>query len=204
MLTALRLTLGLLAASAIGRQLVIQVESGFSVVNFFSYFTNLSNLLAAVVLLTGFLRMVGGRSGSKRFDPIRYAMAVNMTVVGVVFAALLRDVDVGSLLPWVNVVLHYILPIGVLLEWILAPPATKLGVRHLFLCQVFPMAYLVYVLVRGALTTWYPYPFLNPANTGGYPGVVPYALGIAATFFAAGGLLMALAKKMSGPRDTPV
>ena len=47
LITIARPIFALLTLAAVGRQLVIHVESGFSVVNFFSYFTNLSNLLAA-------------------------------------------------------------------------------------------------------------------------------------------------------------
>lgn len=197
MLSALRLTLGLLAAAAIGRQLAIQIQSGFSVVNFLSYFTNLSNLFAAVVLLAGFFRLALGRKPSVRNALIRYVAVVNMAVVGVVFTVLLRDVDLGSLLPWVNVVLHYIMPVGVVLEWVLGPPGTKLGVSHVLLCQVFPLLYLIYAMARGAITGWYPYPFLNPANVGGYAGVVPYAVGIAVAFLFAGWSLMALGNKLN-------
>jgi hypothetical protein len=53
--------------AAIARELAIHVGAGYSVVNFFSYFTNLANLFAAGVLL--------------------------------------RDVDLGALRPWINVLL---------------------------------------------------------------------------------------------------
>lgn len=195
-LRALRLTLGLLAAAAIGRQLAIHIHLGFSVVNFFSYFTNLSNLFATFVLLAGFLRLAPDPGQSARMALTRYASAVNMAVVGVVFTVLLRDADLGSLLPWVNVVLHYIMPVGVVLEWVLGPPGTKMRARNVLLCQVFPLLYLIYVLTRGALTGWYPYPFLNPANVGGYVGVVPYAVGIAVAFLIAGWSLLALGNRM--------
>ena len=43
-----------------------------------------------------------------------------------------------------------------------------------------PAAYLVYSLIRGPIVDWYPYPFLNPDEVGGYGGVAAYAVGIAA------------------------
>ena len=55
MLTALRVGLATLALAAIGQQLVIHIGASYSVLNFFSYFTNLSNLFAAVVLLLSVL-----------------------------------------------------------------------------------------------------------------------------------------------------
>ena len=35
----------------------------------------------------------------------------------------------------------------------------------------FPAVYLGYTIIRGALTGWYPYPFLDPSQTDGYGGV---------------------------------
>ena len=55
-LAALRLLFGLLIAAALGRQLFIQFEMGYSIANFFSYFTNLSNLFVAAVLVFGAFR----------------------------------------------------------------------------------------------------------------------------------------------------
>lgn len=45
-----------------------------------------------------------------------------MALVGIVFGALLRDVDLGDLLPWVNTVHHYIMPVVVVLDWLYQPP----------------------------------------------------------------------------------
>ena len=61
------------------------------------------------------------------------------------------------------------------------------------------MLYLVYTMLRGAAVGWYPYPFLNPANVGGYGGVAVYAVGIALTFGLAGWALMALAHRRVRP-----
>ncbi|MCY1375108.1 hypothetical protein D9M69_624970 [compost metagenome] len=119
-----------------------------------------------------------------------------MVVVGIVFSLLLRDVDLGALRPWINTLLHHVMPCVVLLDWLLQPPRRRLGGRQLLWTLVFPMAYLVYTLVRGSRTGWYPYPFLNPANVGGYGGVAVYAAGIALTFGLAGWGLLALGNRL--------
>jgi hypothetical protein len=41
-----------------------------------------------------------------------------------------------------------------------------------------PTAYFIYSLIRGAITGWYPYPFLNPDRGGGAIGVAAYAVAI--------------------------
>jgi FAR-17a/AIG1-like protein len=95
---------------------------------------------------------------------------------------LLRNVDLGSLRPWVNFVLHIVMPCVVVVDWLAAPPRKKLDSHILLRLLIFPVVYLAYVLIRGSQVGWYPYPFLDPARPGGYPSVIGYAAGIAATF----------------------
>jgi hypothetical protein len=53
-----------------------------------------------------------------------------------------------------------------------------------------------YVILRGADTGWYPYPFLNPGNVGGYGGVATYACGIAVAFVLAAWALLAVGNRL--------
>jgi hypothetical protein len=48
-----RLFFGLLTLAAIITQLITHIQHRFDVVNFFGYFTNLSNLFASVVFIVG-------------------------------------------------------------------------------------------------------------------------------------------------------
>jgi FAR-17a/AIG1-like protein len=191
-----RLTLALVALVAIGQQLTLHVGASYSVLNFFSYFTNLSNLFAAFVLL---LTVFSGKIKSR--DLLRYISTVNMTIVGIVFAVLLRDVDLGALLPWVNYALHYVMPVAIVLDWLLSPPDSRLKSRSVLLAMVFPSAYLIYVILRGADIGWYPYPFLNPAKVGGYGGVATYACGIAAAFVLVAWALLAVGSRLADSKS---
>ncbi len=196
MLTLTRLALAVLALAAVGQQLIIHIAASYDVLNFFSYFTNLSNIFAALVLLASVFS-----SKDRSQDFVRYVSTINMAVVGIVFAVLLRDVDLGALLPWVNFVLHYVMPVGVVLIWVVAPAASKLTSKHLLLALVFPAAYLAYVLGRGASIGWYPYPFLNPVNVGGYGMVAAYSLGITATFLLASWALLLIGNRLGRSRS---
>ena len=188
---SLRLILGLLTLVAIASQLVIHVRMGANVINFFSYFTNLSNLLAAGILLL----TAKTRAASAWIDRGRAISTMNMAVVGIVFTLLLRSEDLGALQPWVNFVLHDLMPCVVVLDWLLDPPSTRLGGRDLAQFLVFPAAYLAYSLLRGAQTAWYPYPFLNPTRVGGYGGVAVYAIGITVIFLLVGWTLVVLGNR---------
>lgn len=197
-LVAVRLALGALTLAAMGSQLVVHVRSGFPVVNFFSYFTILSNLIAGVALVLGAFLVASRPVLPRWYELVRGGTVVCMAVVGLVFAALLRDVDLGRLLPWVNAVHHYVMPVAVVAEWVLRPPRVRLGMGELLACLVFPLLYVTYVLVRGAVTGWYPYPFLNPVALGSYGIVWAYIAGIAGVFFTVGWLLF----KLEGKTET--
>lgn len=199
-LTFARVALALLVLAAIGWQLRLHLAASYSALNFFSYFTNLSNLFAAGVLLVA-ARSRGSRTGEvARHDLVRYLATVNMLVVGVVFALLLRNVDLGALRPWINTLLHDVMPVAMLVDWWRVPPRTTLGGRHVAIALLFPAAYLVYVLVRGAVAGWYPYPFLDPAKVGGYGAVALYAVGIAVAFVLAAWALLAMGNRRSASR----
>ena len=177
-----RFLLAALSSAGVITQLVISVTGGLGVVNFFSYFTILSNILASVVFAATALWML------RRIEPgpvavaVRGASVVYMLFVGVVFTTLLRNVELGALLPWVNTVHHYVMPVAVVLDWLLCPPARPISHRTAMLYLLFPAAYTAYSLLRGALTGFYPYPFFDPAQPGGYGGVALYCLAMLVVF----------------------
>ncbi|HEU0002280.1 MAG TPA: Pr6Pr family membrane protein [Ktedonobacteraceae bacterium] len=191
-----RLFFGLLTLAAIITQLAIHVQLGFNLVNFFSYFTNLSNILAAIVFIIGALYLIQQHEPTPTFNIIRGTSVVCMAVVGIVFSVLLRNEDLGSLLPWVNILLHYVMPVVVVLDWLYQPPNTKLVVNQVVFWLIFPLAYLIYSMIRGSAVGFYAYPFLNPAKVGGYNIVALYCLGILVVFLILSWLLLVLGNNL--------
>ena len=145
-----------------------------SVANFLSYFTIESNLGAAVVLTVAAVAAPGGRAWAW----IRGAATFCMVVTGIVYAVLLAGHDVGVIDPWVNTLLHQVMPAAVLLDWVLLGPAVRAPRRTLWWLAI-PLAFFAYSLVRGPMADFYPYPFLDPRLPGGYPRVAAYAAGLA-------------------------
>jgi hypothetical protein len=184
-----RALFGLVTLAALLRQLMIQLESGSNLVNYFSYYTILGNLFAGCVLM---LSAAAARNSNRALTTLRAISVINMAMVGIVFSTLLRDTDLGSLLPWVNFVHHYLMPSVVVADWVLSPPRVPLGRRELTISLTFPLAYVVYVLIRGKIIDWYPYPFLNPGVVGGAGGVAMYVMGITIVFVLLGWALLAL------------
>jgi hypothetical protein len=176
LLALFRLVFGLLTFVAIGVQLKTLADDGrLDLVNYFSYFTILSNLVGATLLLVGAARWRAARSA--RLDLLRGGAVVYLTVTFIVFALLLSNTDVDLAIPWVNSVLHEIIPVVIVIDWLIDPPTTRLSMRQGLLWLSFPAAWIVYVLIRGELVGKYPYPFLDPAN-GGYASVAIYSVGI--------------------------
>ena len=201
-LAVARLGFSALALVAIGYTLWKAADAGtLDLVNFFSYFTILSNLLAVVTLVGGALR--GDRAPSRRWDLLRGQAVVMMTVTLVVYALLLEDADVALNDAWVNITLHKLFPIVVIADWLLDPPDQAVSIRDSLVWLAFPLLWTGYTLVRGALVDWYPYPFLDPAKSGGYATVAAYIVGIL-VFGAIVSAVVALAgNAMRGRRIVP-
>lgn len=171
-IAAYRAAFGLLTIAAIGTQLAdLSARGTLDLVNYFSYFTIQSNLIATAVLLIGAARWRAARSS--RFDLVRGGAVVYMSITGIVFTLLLSGTDVDTAIPWVNTVVHELMPIVMVVDWLLDPPTSRLTFRQGLLWLSYPLIWLAYILIRGALVGKYPYPFLNPDN-GGYASVAVY------------------------------
>jgi hypothetical protein len=166
-----RLVFAGLGSAALFTILSHSVRGGrFNPVNFFSFFTIEANLFAVLVL---FLTGIGAlRSASSGWAWVRGANTLYMTMTGIIYALFLRGLEEALQLPipWVNTVLHYVMPLAVLTDWLLAPPTKKMSYRQALGWLVFPALYVGYSLTRGALVGWYPYPFLD-ASVCGYGAV---------------------------------
>lgn len=164
----LRIGFGLLALLAIVVQLAQTMQNGNSVVNFFSFFTIESNILAALVLLIIGFGALAGAKAQRSFAFIRGAATLYMVITGIVFALLLAGLEqrLQVTIPWVNIVLHYIMPVVLLLDWLLFPPKFRFSFAQTLGWLIFPLLYLIYTLVRGSFVAWYPYPFLDVSQVG--------------------------------------
>lgn len=184
--------LGALAWTAIGLQFYI---TDLSAINFFSYFTTLSNLLVAVCL--SFTVWNAGKSG--RFFSslsVQSAVAVYISIVSLVYNLALRGIWMLTGLGWVlDNMVHVVVPVMYVLYWIFFRPGGRLEWQQVMTWMLFPFLYLSYSLVRGAMTNWYPYPFLN-ANKFGYEQVF-INIALMLIVFMISGLLLILISRIS-------
>jgi len=198
-----RFLLAGLNSTAIVWQLVYGVlyQSNFSYLNFFSFFTILSNVFVTVVFIISAFRLERNYKPTLTDDVLRGASVLYMIVTGVIYTVLLADQDVGLTLPFVNAQLHFIMPVAVVFDWLYQPFLHKLKTRQILSWLIFPLVYLLYSMVRGASTGWYPYPFLNPDIVGGYVGVVLYSAGVLGVLIAASLMLMKLGNYLKLDRN---
>ncbi|WP_198165778.1 Pr6Pr family membrane protein [Agromyces laixinhei] len=165
-------------------------DPAFFVVNFLSFFTILSNALAAIVLLIGAWYAVRSPSDPAWYNLTRASIVTYMATTFVVYNLLLRDIslDQAATLPWSNEILHVWAPLYVVLDWVLAPGRRPIEWQRIWVIAIFPIVWVVYTMIRGAAVGWYPYPFLNPdiAPGVGYDGVAVYVIAIAAFILLVG------------------
>ncbi len=184
-----RVALGVLALVAVvARLLESDGEPGFSAANFFSYFTIQSNLIAAGVLLVAGAGALGGRPAGERLDLWRGGATLYIATTGVIYSLLLAA-DEPNLLRPTNVVLHYLMPIALVVDWAIDRPRWAIPFRRAVVWIAYPTAFIAYTLVRGAIADWYPYPFVDVADRG-YPAVLVTTLVLGAAML---GLIWLLA-----------
>ncbi len=164
------------------------------IVIFFGYFTILTNILVALALSAP---LIAPNSALGRFfgrPGVATMVAAAITVVCLAYFFLLRNVwDPEGWQFVADAALHYVTPALFLLYWWFAVPKDELRWVDLPKWTVYPVAYLVYALVRGALTGLYPYHFID-VNVIGYGAALANAVGIMIGFSVVAALLVAVSR----------
>ena len=167
---------------------------------YFAYFSIVTAIVAGSFLLATGVGLVRNNEGSKKTEIARLSLTVAMIVVGVVYHALLadaagdvRDGDyVWPVLP--NEVIHTYGPILIVIDYLLSHKAFRLKLRAALWVAVFPLTWLVFSVIRGLVTNWWPYWFINPNEEGGVPGMLTYIAAITAFFLILGFLVLGIKK----------
>jgi hypothetical protein len=155
-----------------------------SSVRFFSFFTILTNILAGATLL---LPLIAPRSTAGQFlarPAVRTAVTAYIITVGVIYYLLLSGLSQRQGWPmFFEDMLHYVTPPLFVLDWLAFVDKRGLSWRLGFAALGFPLVYIAWTLVHGAVSGWYPYPFLDVAEFG-YARVFLNIVGLAIVFVA--------------------
>jgi len=161
---------------------------------YIGYFTILTNVLVALAL-TADAR--GPRGTLSRFftrPDVHTAISMSIVIVAAIYNLMLRQLwqPQGWQIVTDNI-LHVVMPVLFLLYWWLAVPKATLRWPQVIVWQLYPAAYFAYVLARGAVDHWYPYPFLDVTKLG-YLLVLVDACAVLLVFVAVALLLVALGR----------
>lgn len=151
-----------------------------------------SNIITAVVLLIAAIATFRGRPQTPLLVLARACATTYIVIVGIVYNTLLAGLEGGVTLEWANWVLHVLFPIYAALDWILFGDRTAVAWKRLWVVLVFPVVWIVVVIIRGATDGWVPYPFLDPAQ--GYGVVALYSVSIFAMTAVIGAVVFALSR----------
>ena len=205
MVAVFRAGLALAVFGSIAYQIIDRVRhNAFAPGEYFAYFTIQSMLMCVVVLAAGGHFAWRGRGDTRLFTIVRVSVLAYAVIACVVYNVLLRGLPSvpGYMWPvWPNEVLHVWAPILLVLDWIFSPGRHALRPRTALWALLYPVAWLAFTMVSGALTGWWPYPFLNPNGSNGVTGVIAYVLGIALVIWLIAFLGLLLAKLVSRPRS---
>lgn len=138
--------------------LLVRLERFFS---FFTIQSNIAVLLAAVVV-------VRGRDlETPWMRALRLAAMVAITITCILYIVLLAaDSTATGWSQVANVMLHYIGPPLAVGAWVLFGPWPALSMRDVPRALAWPTAWVAWTIVHGAITDWYPYPFIDIPERG--------------------------------------
>ena len=154
----------------------------------------LTNALAALALTAAAAIGSGPTARFFRRPDVHTALAMSIVIVCAIYNLMLRQLWHPH--GWQIVAdngLHVLMPLLFVLHWWVAVPKASLRWAQIGCWQAWPAAYFAYALGRGALTHWYPYPFLD-VTTLGYPRVLLNACAVLLVFIAVAALLLALGR----------
>lgn len=173
------------------------------IINTLSFFTVQSNILVAVT--TGLLALNLHRR-STVFRVLRIDGLVAIAITGIVFHIALADLhELTGKDKAADWVLHTASPLLCVIGWLVFGPRRQTSWRLVRLSVAFPVLWLAYTMVRGALVKdrfakhYYPYPFLDVGDHG-YLVVTVNIVLVAVLFAALSAAARALDSRLPGVR----
>jgi hypothetical protein len=180
--------------------LKVDYSAAKRIANYFSYFTIESNIIVLCVAVSLVL-------GADRDGPVwrvfRFIAVLCITVTCLVDVTVLRPQQhLAGASNIADLGLHIVTPVLFVLGWVLFGPRPRFDWGTLGYATVFPIAWLVYTLIRGPIAKWYPYPFID-VITHGYARVTVNVVFVAALIIGLGAVLVLLDRKLRAAPMVP-
>ncbi|MBE8726283.1 Pr6Pr family membrane protein [Flavobacterium hungaricum] len=173
-------------------------ESEFSffgaAIRFFSFFTILTNTLvafaSAVILFGGKFKLTYFFNKTATIT----AITVYILIVGIVFNFFLRKiVNLQGLHLIVSEIFHSIVPVLFLFFWFFYAKVERLSFTLIGVWLIYPIVYIIYTLLHGIFTDFYPYPFIDVTKLG-FPTAIENGLLVLLAFVILSSVLIAVVK----------
>lgn len=173
-------------------------ESGLSylsgVIIFFSYNTILTNLLVLICFINLILKRNSMPSLFFSSSVVQTGILVYILIVGLVYHFVLASAwNPKGIALFADVLLHYVVPTFYFVYWLLFTEKGKQRYVNCFKWQIYPVTYVIYVLIRGEISGRYPYFFLE-ANVHGYGDVLVNIFFVAMGYVIVGAVVVSIDK----------
>lgn len=166
----LALLFALIGWFAIIAQLFLMIENRITpiteaLIRFFSFFTILTNVVVAAY----FTSIALIKNPNKLLDTpgILTAITIYIFMVGSVYQIALRHIwEPQGLQMVVDELLHSVIPVLVILFWSMFEKTKTINYSQVVKWIIYPILYLIFILIRGSYSTFYPYPFVDVVALG--------------------------------------
>jgi hypothetical protein len=185
--------------AGLGIQLAIMLEAmaiAPALWRFLGFFTIVTNLLVAVMAT----RIALGRTSGLSGPAARMAITAAILLVGIAYWFLLAPLWTPT--GWqlvADIGLHTVQPVLVAALWFTLRDGSLVW-RDLPKAAIWPAAYAIYALARGAGDGWYAYWFLNPDDQSLVELLISIA-GLSLLVMGIGAVLVAIDRAQRAPRD---
>lgn len=147
------------------------VESDFSIlestIQFFSYFTILTNLLVTIYFTEQLFKTNQQKNSLFDKPETLTALTAFILIVGIVYHITLKPIwNPEGLTMVLSEIHHTVVPLGTLVLWFITIKDNAVGLKGLLQWLFYPVGYITLVLISGSSTNFYPYPFLDVQSLG--------------------------------------
>ncbi len=180
----------------------VAINFGFFRGRAYWHILNYYTLLSNIACLVFFAAMLVRRRPAPRAEG---AIAYCIAITGIIYATMLAPADFaeGNFFTFQNIVLHYVGPVMVIVDWLLFCPRRRIRTTDPLLWLLIPLGYFGYILVRstfagniGTTDSPFPYDFIDPAVQGGWGPMLGGVGFIALGMLALGYLILLLDRKL--------
>ncbi|MGF1637458.1 MAG: Pr6Pr family membrane protein [Cyclobacteriaceae bacterium] len=172
------------------------------IIRFFSFFTILTNSLVALYFSALLLSSQPKQNSFFSKASTATAVAVYIIIVGAVYQFILRGI--WSPVGWQQIVdelLHSVIPLYFVIYWLVFVPKHNIQWAQIPFWLIYPFVYLIFILVRGHFSGFYPYPFVDVLKIG-FPQVMTNASLLIIVFIMLSAIMVLISRLLSTKKTT--